>query len=80
MSIDINEVDPGTGYSVAGHLLDELRSAPDGLSAAELAGLVSESLTGAVVGAWLRELRVRGLVQKERVSPGSTRVRWYAAP
>ncbi len=76
--IDIHETDPDTGYSVAGHLRDELWTAgEDGLSAAELADLVGESRPQRIA-AWLRELRVTGLVSKTKVSPGSTRVRWHA--
>lgn len=76
--IDIRDTDPDTGYSVAGHLVDELRSAGDeGLSAAELAHLVGEPRTQRIA-AWLRELRAAGRVCKSKVSPGSTRVRWYA--
>lgn len=78
MTVDIHETDPDTGYSVAGHLLDEVRAAGDaGATADELRHLLGD-VTSATVAQWLRELRVRGLVRKEPVSPGSTRVRWYA--
>lgn len=77
MTIDIYETDPSTGYSVAGHILGELKEAgADGLSAAELAYLVGESRVQRIA-AWLRDLRASGRVRKLAVSPASTRVRWY---
>lgn len=77
MSIDIYETDPGTGYSVAGHLLGELDTAgEDGLSAADLAYLVGEPRVQRIAS-WLRDLRAAGRVRKLAVSPASTRVRWY---
>jgi DNA-binding transcriptional ArsR family regulator len=77
--IDIHETDPETGYSVERHMLDELRAAGrEGLSASDLAYLLGD-VSSAAVGQWLRDLRVRGLVVGQRVSPGSTRVRWQVA-
>lgn len=79
MTIDIHETDPGTGYSVAGHLLGEVGAAGDaGLSAAELAYIVGEPRVQRIAYS-LRELRVLGRVRKQAVSPASTRVRWYIA-
>lgn len=74
--IDIHGTDPATGYSVERHMLDELAAAGEaGLSASDLANMLGD-ISSAAVGQWLRELRVRGLVVSESVTPGSTRVRW----
>lgn len=75
--MEIFERDPTTDYSVARHILDEL-AAQHGLSAIELGDwLGDDSPTGHRIGAWLRDMHARGWVRPERVSPGSTRVRWH---
>jgi hypothetical protein len=65
-------------YSLARHLLAEIATAePVGLGAADLGALVGDDLSGHRVGAWLRDLRARGWVYSETVSPASTVVRWH---
>lgn len=75
-NVDIHEVDSGTDYSVARHMLAELAAHPEGLSADELGSLLGGLPNGHVVGQWLRDLRCRGWVSAQPVSPASTRVRW----
>jgi hypothetical protein len=72
--LDIHEVDEG--YSVALQMLVFLDdAAADGLRAADLAALLRDDVYRA--GAWLRDLRCRGWVYKQRVSPGRLETRWY---
>ena len=74
-AVDIHRVDEN-GYSVALHILTALDEAgDDGMKASELGTLVSVS--GATVGAWMRDLRARGWAEKAPVSPGSYVVRWH---
>lgn len=72
--LDIHAVDDG--YSVARHILVALDDAgADGMKSTELGALLHAS--GQTIGAWLRDLRTRGWVKKEHVTPGSYIVRWH---
>lgn len=74
MAVDIHKVDQG--YSVARHILVALEEqGADGVSSSDIGELLHAS--GAQVGAWLRDLRCRGQVEKRPVSPASFIVRWY---
>lgn len=79
-AIDIFE-DDGTGYTVAGHILSELRAHAAGLESRELGPLIGDDLPGQRVGCWLRQMRGRGEVVKTPVYgyAENSRFRWRAA-
>ena len=65
------------GYTVARHILSELDSAKGhALFAHEVGTLVGDIDDGRKVGPALRDMHTRGWIEPQKVSPGSTRVRW----
>lgn len=66
------------GYSIASHVLLELVNckSPNGLKAKALNDLVLNQPNGHRMGAYLRDMKVRGLVFSYVKSPKSTYVRW----
>lgn len=71
------------GYSIAGHILAELRTLDDahpverGLTSAELAVLVEDATDGSRMASRLRSMRERQLVVKRDVTP--LVALWFAA-
>ena len=67
---------PPDGNSIAAHLLVALEDAePNGLLAYDIGKVIDVS--GAAAGAYLRDLRAKGWVYKEKVTPGSYIVYWH---